>query len=375
MKRVIPFTRIRVIMAIVSIAVILGGAAGVVLQGGFNLGIDFEAGLRQRIQILPDVAEADTASVRGALSDLGDVQVQEIGAPEDQEFTVRIQDDGSIDQFSQVMSERVDSQLEEAFGEGAVETLGTDYVGPRFSQDLTRQTVLLTSLALGLILIYIWFRFRLAYAIAAIVTLLHDVAIMLGFIGTFQIEVATATIAAVLTIIGYSLNDTIVIFDRIRENETLLRDSKFGVIVNTSITQSLSRTLITSVTTLLAVLAIFVFATGAIKDFALNLMVGVVVGTYSSIFVASPFLLSWQRRVRERARAKGVKQYGAKPAAAQKQPAEQPAATDAAKKEPEKQPAGVGATDVEAVKRDIERRRSTTGAGKNVPRSKRKKKK
>ncbi len=375
MKRVIPFTRIRVIMAIVSIAVILGGAAGIIFQGGFNLGIDFEAGLRQRIQILPSVADANTATVRDALSDLGDVQVQEISAPEDQEFTVRIQDDGTIDQFSQVMSERIATQLEEAFGAGAVETLSTDYVGPRFSQDLTRQTVLLTSLALGLILIYIWFRFRLAYAVAAIVTLLHDVAIMLGFIGTFQIEVATATIAAVLTIIGYSLNDTIVIFDRIRENETLLRDSEFGVIVNTSITQSLSRTLITSLTTLLAVVAIFIFATGAIQDFALNLMVGIVVGTYSSIFVASPFLLSWQRRVRQRARAKGVKQYGAKAAAPQKKQVEQPAAEEGQQKEPEKQPAGVGTKDVEEVKRDIERRRSTTAAGKNVPRSKRKKKK
>jgi preprotein translocase subunit SecF len=204
MQRVIPFTKIRVIMAIVSIVVIVGGAAGVFLQGGFNLGIDFEAGLRTGIQVLPSVAEANTATVRDALSELGDVQVQEIGNPANQEFTVRVQDDGTIDQFSQVMSERIATLLGEEFGATAVETLSTDFVGPRFSQDLTRQTVLLTSLALGLILLYIWFRFRLAYAVAAIVTLLHDVAIMLGFIGTFQIEVATATIAALLTIIGYS---------------------------------------------------------------------------------------------------------------------------------------------------------------------------
>ena len=374
MQRVIPFTKIRVIMAIVSIVVIVGGAAGVFLQGGFNLGIDFEAGLRQRIQVLPSVAEADTATVRDALSELGDVQVQEIGSPADQEFTIRVQDDGTIDQFSQVMSERIASLLQEEFGASAVETLGTDYVGPRFSQDLTRQTILLTSLALGLILIYIWFRFRLAYAVAAIVTLLHDVVIMLGFIGTFQIEVATATIAALLTIIGYSLNDTIVIFDRIRENETLLRDSEFGIIVNTSITQSLSRTLITSLTTMLAVVAIFIFATGTIQDFALNLMVGIVVGTYSSIFVASPFLLSWQRRARQRARQKGVTQYGSKPAA-EKKAAGQGEAKPEPKKEGEKQPAAVGSQDVDSVKREIERKRAATAAGKNQPRSKRKKKK
>jgi preprotein translocase subunit SecF len=362
-------------MAIVSVVVILGGAAGVFLQGGFNLGIDFEAGLRQRVQVLPSAAEADTATVRDALGEIGDVQVQEIGNPADQEFTIRVQDDGTIDDFSQVMSERIATLLEEEFGASAVEILSTDYVGPRFSQDLTRQTVFLTSLALALILIYIWFRFRLAYAVAAIVTLLHDVAIMLGFIGTFQIEVATATIAAVLTIIGYSLNDTIVIFDRIRENETLLRDSEFGIIVNTSITQSLSRTLITSLTTMLAVVAIFIFATGTIQDFALNLMVGIVVGTYSSIFVASPFLLSWQRRARQRARQKDVKQYGAKPPAQKKVAADQGEGKAEPKKEGEKQAAAVGSQDVESVKREIERKRAAAAAGKNQPRSKRKKKK
>lgn len=363
-------------MAIVSVAVILAGALGLYFQGGFNLGIDFEAGLRQRVQILPEAAQADTGLVRDALQGLNGVQVQEIGEEGAQEFTVRVRDDGTIDQFSQVMSGRIATQLEEAFGAGAVETLSTNYVGPRFSQDLTRQTVLLTSLALALILLYIWFRFRLAYAVAAIVTLLHDVAIMLGFIATFQIEVATATIAAVLTIIGYSLNDTIVVFDRIRENETLLRDSEFGVVVNTSITQSLSRTLITSLTTLLAVVAIFIFATGTIKDFALNLMVGIVVGTYSSIFVASPFLLSWQRRARARARAKGLRQYGQAPQAPQQKKAPERDGSPAATQESEKQAAAVGSGhDVDAVKRDIERRRASTGAGKNVPRSKRKKKK
>ncbi len=376
MQRVIPFTRIRVIMAIVSIAVIIGGGLGVYFQGGFNLGIDFEAGLRQRIQVFPDAAEANTGDLRDALSEIDGVQVQAIGAPEDQEFTIRVQDNGTIDNFSQVMSERVAAQLEEAFGAGAVQVLSTNYVGPRFSSDLTRQTIVLTSLALGLILVYIWFRFRLAYAVAAIVTLLHDVAIMLGFIGTMQIEVATATIAAVLTIIGYSLNDTIVIFDRIRENETLLRDSEFGLIVNTSITQSLSRTLITSLTTLLAVIAIFIFATGAIQDFALNLMVGIVVGTYSSVFVASPFLLTWQRRSRKRAQERGRKQYGSQPTPAKKKPAEASGGTSAeGSTESEKQTAAVGAKDVESVKRDIERRRASTAAGKNVPRSKRKKRK
>jgi preprotein translocase subunit SecF len=129
---------------------------------------------------------------------------------------------------------------------------------------------------------------------------------MVLFIGTFQIEVSSATIAAVLTIMGYSLNDTIVIFDRIRENEKLLSESSFVQVINVSITQSLSRTIITSITTLLAVTAIYIFTTGQIQAFALNMIVGVLVGTYSSIFIASPTLLglSGGKRIQEKVKAK-----------------------------------------------------------------------
>ncbi|MFW6209069.1 MAG: protein translocase subunit SecF, partial [Spirochaetota bacterium] len=180
----------------------------------------------------------------------------------------------------------------------------SEYVGPRFSKTLAEQSFSLTLLALVLILIYIWFRFQFGYAISAIVALTHDVLVMLGFIGATQMEVSTTTIAAVLTIIGYSLNDTIVIFDRIRENEGLLQGRDIEDIINTSISQSLSRTLITSLTTLLAVVALYLFGTGAIKDFALNLIVGIIVGTYSSIFVASPMLLGWRRSREKKKRVK-----------------------------------------------------------------------
>jgi preprotein translocase subunit SecF len=156
-------------------------------------------------------------------------------------------------------------------------------------------------------MVYIWFRFRLGFAVSAITALAHDVLIMLGFIGTLGLEVSTTTIAAVLTIIGYSLNDTIVVFDRIRENQGFLKGDRFDNIVNTSITQSLSRTIITSLTTLMAVAALYVFGTGAIKDFALNLIVGILVGTYSSIFIASPVLLGWTNAAQKRkAKKSGV---------------------------------------------------------------------
>ena len=155
---------------------------------------------------------------------------------------------------------------------------------------------------MALILLYIWVRFKLNYAVSAIVAVFHDVLFLLGFIGAFQLEFSTATIAAVLTIIGYSLNDTIVIFDRIRENTRIVKDTSFRELINISVTQSMSRTLITSFTTLIAVVAILIFASGTIQTFALSLVVGILVGTYSSIFVASPVLLAWHDKVVSKAR-------------------------------------------------------------------------
>jgi preprotein translocase subunit SecF len=371
MKNVVQFTRIRFIMIVVSVLVIAAGITATVMQEGFNLGIDFEAGLRQRVEI-GGVEDLEVADVRDALAGIDAAQVQRVGQPEDSQFSIRVTDPGTIENFSQVMSDRVVDALEEAYGAGNIVVLETSFVGPRFSQDLAAQAVWLTTLALLLILAYIWFRFRLGYAASAIVTLIHDVAVMLGFIGALQIEVSTATIAAVLTIIGYSLNDTIVIFDRIRENETILRESPFETIVNTSITQSLSRTLITSLTTMLAVLAIFLFATGQIRDFALNLMVGIVVGTYSSIFVASPMLLAWRTRAIARRRKKEVARYGGRAAPTETKREAVAPADESRQKQPE--PAAVG-VDADAVKKEVAKKRQSTGAGKNVPRSKRKKKK
>ena len=153
----------------------------------------------------------------------------------------------------------------------------------------------LVVVALLLIMVYVGFRFRPEYSVAALVAVAHDVLVMIGVLGTFQLEVSTATIAALLTIVGYSLNDTIVIFDRVRENVSLMRDAGLRRVIDTSITQSLSRTLITSLTTLLAVVAIYVFATGPIQTFALAVIIGVIVGTYSSMYIASPIVLLLQR--------------------------------------------------------------------------------
>ena len=254
----------------------------------------------------------DIAEIREVLEGAGDPQIQIAGNAEHQEFIIRLQDNEGSKDFSVKANKMIVDALSKKYGENSVIVKQSDYVGPRFSQSIGYQSVSLTAFALALILIYIWLRFKLAYAVSAITALVHDVLVMIGIIGTFKIEVNTATIAALLTIIGYSLNDTIVIFDRIRENNDLLKEKDFFKVVNISITQSLSRTIITSLTTLLAVIAIFLFGTGVIRVFALNLMIGVIVGTYSSIFIASPILLAWTGFVRNRKIAKAEKHYSEK---------------------------------------------------------------
>ena len=257
---------------------------------------------------------APIEDVRDALSELENYTIQVVGNPRNQEFIVRVEIAGDDEEFQVAMEEKINELLSRRFGYSTVILKKSDFVGPRFSQDLAKQTFSLTAVALALILIYISFRFRVIFAVAAILALVHDVAVTIGIIGILQLEVTTAIIAAVLTIIGYSLNDTIVIFDRIRENQTLLRDSNLETIVNTSVTQSLSRTLVTSLTTLLAVTAIYVFGTGEIQSFALSMIIGVIVGTYSSIFIASPVVLGWQLAMDSRRKTREARKYGSRQA-------------------------------------------------------------
>ncbi len=254
----------------------------------------------------------DIADIRSTLKPLGNIQIQTVGKALNQEFIIRMQDKDAAKDFNITASSSIMKLLEDKYGVSNIVIKQTDYVGPKFSQSMGYQSVTLACFALFLILAYIWFRFKLAYAVSAVLALMHDVLVMIGIIGTLRIEVDTVTIAAVLTIIGYSINDTIVIFDRIRENQNLLRDKDFVNVVNISITQSLSRTIITSLTTLLAVIAIYVFGSGMIKVFAFNLIIGVTVGTYSSIFIASPILMAWVNAVKKRNAASAEKKYAEK---------------------------------------------------------------
>ncbi len=301
MKKVINFTKSRFIFLSLSILLIIAFWAGTFAQGGFNFGIDFRAGLNQRIHIQ---GAGDIAAVKEALADIKALQVQTVGTGDVVDYMIRVGVDSSVNNFQNTMAEQIEKTLINSFGKGNVEVLSTEFVGSRFAGNLASQTVFLTVVAMLLILVYIWFRFKLNYAVSAIMAIIHDVLFLLGFIGVMQLEFSTATIAAVLTIIGYSLNDTIVIFDRIRENTRLVKDKTFKDVINISVTQSLSRTLITSLTTFIAVLFIFVIGTGTVKTFALSLIVGIIVGTYSSIYIASTILLGWHDLALKRTRKK-----------------------------------------------------------------------
>ena len=183
--------------------------------------------------------------------------------------------------------------LEGKFGKGTFEVMRVETVGPAIGEDLRKAAVKALIFALVGICIYISFRFEFRFAITAIIALTHDVLIALGMLALTGREISLPVIAALLTIVGYSINDTIVLFDRIREDRKLMRKSSQEEIINTSINQTLSRTVLTSTTTLLVVLALFLFGGEVINDFSFVLLIGVLVGTYSSIFIASPLLIDW----------------------------------------------------------------------------------
>jgi len=314
--KVIQFTKLRFYMISFSFLFVIAGVVGYYLNGGFNLGIDFSSGLTQQFQVKPGV-EANIDKVREALAALGKVALQVVGNADRQEFILKVQTAKTDTDFQVNMETRIRSFLSAAFGADNVVVKSSDFMEPRYSKTLATETVWVILAALALILIYMAFRFALPYAVSAILCEVHDTVFMLSVIAIFRLEVNTNTVAAILTIIGYSINDTIVNFDRVRENNSLLRESDLETIMNVSITQSLSRTILTAFTTLLAVLMLYLFSTAAIKDFSLNLMVGIVVGTYSTVFIAAPIALGWERAKEKHRKKKELKRYGQLPAAVQ----------------------------------------------------------
>ncbi|MDR3147791.1 MAG: protein translocase subunit SecF [Treponema sp.] len=251
--------------------------------------------------LAPGSTPISIQDVRESLISLGKtVSVQQLGQDEERHFMIRLDDD----ETGSVPSETIIATLETYFGQGGVAVVRSDYVGSRFSKDLTDQAGMLLGLTLLLILAYSSIRFKPQFAIGAVLAIIHDGLIMVAFVVWSRMEFNTTTIAAILTILGYSINDTIVIFDRIRETRRIYPDDPFVTVLNRSLSETLGRTIITTATTMLAVIFLFIFTTGSMKDFALALLVGMVSGVYSTIFIASGFVYFWDLQVKKREQKK-----------------------------------------------------------------------
>ncbi len=248
--------------------------------------------------------------MRETLAPLGQFDLQEVGAPVSQEYIAKVEAKSEDQSFQTTTQDKIMGLLNAKYGAGQVILKRTDFVGPRLAQGLVTQTIWLVLIAVALILVYMIFRFHPPiYAVAAVIGICHDALVMIAFDAVFRVEVDAATIAAILTILGYSINDTIVIFDRVRENKNLMRGSPLRTILDTSVTQTLSRTFITSGATLLTVIALFILTSGSIKNFALNMIVGIVEGTYST-FISSFIVLEWTRAKDKRQKTREMERYG-----------------------------------------------------------------
>lgn len=237
---------------------------------------------------------ATTEKVRAAITTLGDLTIQVVKPAELQRFLIRAQDEGKDLGFSKTAAAAITSGLEKAFGEGRVVVMQTNYVGARFSANLAKTAFTLVLLTILAILAYATIRFGFQYGLGAVIATVHDMLIMICFIVWTRMEFNSSSIAAILTILGYSINDTIVQFDRVREERRLSPTEPFGDVLNRALTITLGRTVITTLATMITVLSIFFFTTGDLHDFSLALFVGMISGTYSTLCIASAFVLAWE---------------------------------------------------------------------------------
>ncbi|AFO87796.1 protein translocase subunit SecF [Phaeobacter inhibens] len=275
----------------ISALMIVVGFASFALQG-LNFGIDFRGGTTIRTE---STTEIDVGTYRAALEplELGDITISEVFDPtfaEDQHVAmVRIQAQADGESISGEVIADVNAALD-AVAPG-IKFVSVESVGPKVSGELVQTAVLAVALAIGAVLIYIWLRFEWQFALGAVAALVHDVVLTIGVFSELQIKFDLAIIAALLTIVGYSLNDTVVVFDRVRENLRRYKKKPLAEVLNISINETLSRTVMTSVTTLLALISLYVLGGDVIRGFVFAMIWGVIIGTYSSIFVASTILL------------------------------------------------------------------------------------
>lgn len=267
-------------------AMLMVASIGLFFMKDLNYGIDFKGGMSVAIELSHEV---DLTELRGILGDLnlGDTSVKEFGAPEKAMIGIELQAGGSEAQNETI--DLVKSTLSAQYPD--IIYLSSGAIGSTVSGELKSDGAWAVSLAVLAVLLYIWIRFEWQFGLGAVIALVHDVVLTIGFFSITQLEFNLSIIAALLTIVGYSLNDTVVVYDRVRENIRRYNKLDMKEVLNLSLNQTLSRTLMTSVTTLIALVSLYVFGGEVIKGFTLAMIWGVVVGTYSSVFIASPMLL------------------------------------------------------------------------------------
>ncbi len=280
----IKFLNFRQICLTASVMLIVASAA-LFFTKGLNLGIDFLGGIKVEIGTKDDkpVDRNDVRSKLGKLN-IGDPQIQQIGKP--QNVLIRIQEQPGGEEAQQKVVEKVRGALGDVY-----DYRNTQVIGPTVSAELAEKGITAVVVAIFCVLLYIWVRFEWQFSIGAVAALVHDVILTIGIFSLLDIEFGLSIIAALLTIVGYSLNDTVVVYDRVRENLRRYKKMLLADLLDLSINETLSRTILTSVTTLIALLSLYILGGEVLRGFVFAMIWGVIVGTYSSVFIASPILL------------------------------------------------------------------------------------
>lgn len=290
MEKIIPFIRYRFIAYAITITLIVIFSLQTYRNGGFNWGIDFVGGIKLTVKFEQGV---DTAQIRKVLTQnkIGAV-IQQVGKEEDNEYLISTKlasRTENVEETTKVLKAVIQNNFKN------VEILSIETVGPAIGDFLKKSAGKLIALSIIIMTLYLAFRFELKYSIGAMVALVHDVILSVLFCGFAGIEINIPIVAAILTIYGYSVNDTIIIFDRVRENLQIKTKQTFIDVIDKSITQTISRTLLTALTTLFAVFALYMIGGEGLNEFASVLFFGIVIGTYSSMYIASPFVLYWEK--------------------------------------------------------------------------------
>ena len=303
----INFLGLRRSAFVLSIVFICIGLGSTFVKGGYNLGIDFAGGTLLELHFEPAASVGDIRQSLGDVRvgdrsvDLRNSEIKEFGSPND--ILIRVEEEAEGTTIADAIKTRLKSDFAGNIQDAAEWLRRQEAVGPKIGEELKTNAVYAILVSMILIIVYVWWRFRqIEFGVAAVIALFHDVMITLGIFSILDREISLAIVAALLTIVGYSLNDTIVVYDRIREDLKLYRRDAFGTVINRAINECLNRTVLTSGTTMLVVLSLIFLGGEVIRDFAIALLIGIVVGTYSSAFVASPIVVEWHNRREAKAR-------------------------------------------------------------------------